>query len=138
MQEDQIQSGYSLTVFRILFYFCAIYFLMMGIGLVLFPQFLVKGVAGVDVSPTIIGMLRGSGGAIIPYSLLYFFTLQKPVSRFWGLKVIALANVIAIVLDVSSVLVNEYKLSYAMIDIPVEVASLIGISIIWIKIRKEK
>lgn len=138
MQEDQIQSGYSLTVFRIIFYFCAIYFLMMGIGLVLFPQFLVKGVAGVDISPTIIGMLRGSGGAIIPYSLLYFFTLQKPVSRFWGLKVIALANVIAIVLDVSSVLLNEYRLSYAMIDIPVEVASLIGISIIWIKIQKEK
>jgi len=137
MQKDQIQFGYSLTVFRIIFYFCAIYFLMMGIGLVFFPQFLVKGVAGVDVNPTIIGMLRGSGGAIIPYSFLYFFTLQKPESRKWGLIVIALANVIAIILDVSSVLLNEYRLSYAMIDIPVEVVSLIGISIIWIKIRKE-
>jgi hypothetical protein len=109
---------------------------MMGIGLVIFPQILVKGVAGAEVNPTIIGMFRGSGGAIIPYSMLYLLTLQKPISRKWGLSIIALANVIAIILDISSVLLDEYKLSYAMIDLPVEIASLIGILIIGTMIRK--
>ena len=112
MQKNSIKPGISLTLFRVIFYFCAFYFLLMGIGLVFFPHFLVKGVAGSDVSPTIIGMLRGSGGAIIPYSLLYFFTAQKPKSRKWGLAVIALANVIAIILDIGSMLLHEYKLSY--------------------------
>lgn len=137
IQKNRIQSGYSLTIFRIIFYCCSIYFFIMGIGLALFPQFLVKGVAGVDVNPTIIGMLRGSGGAIIPYSLLYFLIAQNPISRKWGLSIIALANIVAIILDISSVLLDEYQLSYAMIDLPVEVLSLIGISIVWIKIRKE-
>jgi hypothetical protein len=92
-QENKTGSGYSYTIFRIIFYCCSVYFLIMGIGLVLFPRFLIEGVAGTDVNPTITGMLRGSGGAIIPYSLLYFLTAQKPVSRKWGLSIIALANV---------------------------------------------
>lgn len=107
----------------------------MGIGLVLFPHFLVKGIAGVEVNHTIIGMLRGSGGAIIPYSLIYIFTAKDPISRKWGLYVIALANIMAIILDIGSVLLDEYKLNYAMIDLPVEVVSLAGILIIWMWIR---
>lgn len=108
----------------------------MGLGLVLFPHFLVKGVAGTEVNPTIIGMLRGSGGAVIPYALLYFLTARDPFSRSWGLSVIAVANVVAIVLDISSVLLNEYELGYAMIDLPVEVLSLTAVIVVWIIMRK--
>lgn len=133
-QKNQIPSGWRYAIFRIIFYGCAVYFLMMGIGLVFFPQFLVKGIAGVDVNPAIIGILRGSGGAIIPYSLLYFLTAQKPESRKWTLSIIALANVIAIVIDISAVLLGEFQLGYAMIDLPVEVMSLIGITLVWNKI----
>ena len=107
----------------------------MGIGLVLFPHFIVKGTAGEDVSKTIIGMLRGAGGAIIPYSLIYVFTAIDPISRKWGLYVIALANIIAIILDIGSVLLDEYKPGNALIDLPVEMVSLAGIIIILFRIR---
>ena len=49
----------------------------MGIGLVFFPQFLVKGVAGVDVNPTIIGMLRGSYTLFLILDILSL-TSQSP------------------------------------------------------------
>lgn len=126
----------TFTLFRVIFYFCALYFLLMGLGLMVFPRFLVQGAAGVDVHPTILGMLRGAGGAIIPYSLLYLFTAREPLERKWGLLVIAVANVLAIILDAGSVLMDEYKLGYAMMDIPVEVLSLIGVALAWSRIRK--
>ena len=122
-------------VFRLIFYCCAIYFLLLGIGLVFFPYLLVKGTAGVNVSPTIIGMLRGAGGSLLPYSLLYFMIARKPFIRKWALNIIALANIVAIILDFGSVLMDEYKFSYAMIDVPIEVLSLGGILIILTKIR---
>jgi len=131
-----MRSGFRYNLFRIIFYCCSAYFLFMGAGLVLFPGILADRVAGTDVHPAITGMLRGSGGAIIPYSLLYFLTAKKPLSRKWGIYVIALANVIAILLDTVSVLLAEYKLGYAMMDLPIEVASLIGIALIWNRIRR--
>ena len=48
----------------------------MGIGLVFFPQFLVKGVAGVDVNPTIIGMLRNYRIARHDWGVNVFLLLQ--------------------------------------------------------------
>ena len=127
---NRLKPGASLIIFRIIFYACSVYFFLMGLGLIFFPYLLVKGIAGTEVSPVVIGMLRGSGGAIIPYSLLYYLTLKRPRRRSWGLVVIALANILAILLDLGSVLSGEYQLSYAMMDLPVEILSLIGIAII--------
>jgi len=135
MQNNQFLSSPSLMLFRLIFYCCAIYFLLLGIGLVFFPYLLVKGTAGIDVNPTIIGMLRGAGGSLLPYSLLYFMIARKPFIRKWALNIIALANIVAIILDFSSVIMNEYQLSYAMIDVPFEVLSLGGILIIRTKTR---
>ena len=134
---NEKESGFSCVVFRIIFYFCSVYFLLMGAGMVFFPHFLVKGVAGTEVSPAIIGMLRGSGGAVIPYALIYFLVAREPRTRRWGLWVIATANVIAIILDTGSVLLDEYTLGYALIDLPVELLSLIAIGVIWIALREE-
>ena len=135
---NRLESGASLIIFRIIFYICSVYFFLMGLGLILFPHFLVKGVGGTEVSPVIIGMLRGSGGAILPYALLYYLTLKKPHSRSWGLAVIALANIIAILLDLGSVILGEYQLSYALMDLPVELLSLTGIILFRIKIYPDK
>jgi len=135
---NHLQTGPALIIFRIIFYVCSVYFLLMGIGMILFPHLLVKGVAGAEVSPVILGMLRGVGGAIIPYALLYYLTSRNPHSRRWGLLIIALANVVAVILDISSVFLGEYKLSYALLDLPVELLSLTGIGIIWYRIRKEE
>jgi hypothetical protein len=121
--------------FKIIFYFCAFYFFLMGSTLIFLPGFLIKGFSNTEVNPIIIGMLRGAGGAIIPYSLLYILIALNPFNRQWALSFILLANVIAIILDFGSLLLGEYKLSYAMIDLPVELASIIGIIIIWIKIK---
>jgi len=88
---------------------------------------MVKGVAGVDVNPTIIGMLRGAGGSIVPYALLYIFIARKPAERAWAFYVIGFANVVAIILDFSSVALGEYQFAYAMYDVPVEVLSLVAI-----------
>jgi hypothetical protein len=80
-------------------------------------------------------MLRGAGGSIIPYSLLYVMTANKPFERKWALYIILTANVIAICLDTASILFSEYKVSNAMIDLPIELISILGITIIWIKIK---
>jgi hypothetical protein len=109
----------------------------MGIGLAMFPRLLVKGLAVVDTNPAIIGMLRGAGGAIIPYSLIYILVAREPLLRRWGLLVIAMANVIAIALDLGSVFMQEYTLAYAMMDLPVELLSLAGAIMVWIKIREK-
>lgn len=137
MQKNNQLSGKSLLIFRTVFYFCSVYFLFMGTGLVFFPHLLLNGVEGSVVHPAIIGMLRGAGGAIIPYSLLYILTAREPVNRKWGLYVIAVANGVAIILDICSVLLNEYQWSQAIIDLPVEMVSLFAVFMVWIKIRKD-
>ena len=122
-------------VFRVIFYFCAFYFFLMGFSLIFFPVFITKGFSNNEINPTIIGMLRGAGGSIIPYSLLYIMIVNKPFDRKWALYIILTANVIAICLDSASILFSEYKISNAMIDLPIELISISGIIIIWMKIK---
>jgi len=135
---EPVSSLATLKVFRIIFIICAIYFLLMGTGLILFPHLIIKELSEGNVNPAIIGMLRGTGGSVIPYSILYILISIDPLRRLWALYVIFIANVIAIALDLGSVISGEYILSYAMIDIPVEVFSIIGIVIIWIELRIQK
>ena len=112
-----------LTVFRAVCYICALYFLAMGLALMLFPAFITR-IAGPQ-NPVILGMLRGAGGSIIPYSLLYIYVARSPLTRRWAVTVIAVANTAAVVLDMLSVYLGEYRLSYAMLDVPIEVLSLL-------------
>jgi hypothetical protein len=125
------------NVFRIIFYFCAFYFFLMGFSLIFFPVFITKGFSNNDINPTIIGMLRGAGGSIIPYSLLYIMIANKPFERKWALYIILTANVTAVCLDTASIISSEYEISNAMIDLPVELISIVGIIIIWIKIKSK-
>lgn len=121
--------------FEIIFYFCAAYFFLMGSALIFFPGFLIRGFSDANVNPVILGMLRGAGGAIIPYSLLYILIIRNPVNRQWALSLILVANVIAVFLDLGSMVLGEYKLAYAMIDLPLEIVSIIGVIIIWTNIK---
>jgi hypothetical protein len=107
----------------------AFYFFMMGLMLALFPQFLTQ-VAG-EQHGIILGMLRGAGGSIIPYSLIYILIAIKPLKRGLLAYIIALANVIAIVLDFTSVFLKEYLFIYAMLDVPFELLSLFAIVIFY-------
>jgi hypothetical protein len=132
---EPVSSHATLKAFRIIFIICAIYFLLMGTGLILFPHFIIKGFSEGNANPVIIGMLRGAGGSVIPYSIFYILISIDPYRRSWALYGIFFANVIAIALDLASVISGEYKLSYAMIDIPFELLSIIGIVIIWIKMK---
>ncbi len=118
-----------LVIFRIVFFFMAFYFLLMGIMLAIFPQLLTK-VAG-EQSDIILGILRGAGGSIIPYSLIYIFVALKPMERKLLAWIIVLANVIAIILDFTSVFLGEYLFIYALIDVPFELLSLIAIVILY-------
>jgi len=112
-----------IIVFRIVCYICAVYFLVMGFSLMLFPAFMTRITGPQD--PIILGMLRGAGGSIIPYSLLYLIVAMSPLHRRWAIIVIALANIVAIILDFLSVFLGEYLLSYAMFDVPIELLSLL-------------
>jgi len=116
-----------MMLFRIIFYLCAMYFFLMGVALISVPH-LVTRVAGTQ-SPIILGMLRGAGGSIVPYSLLYVIAAKRPHQRLWALCIIAMANSIAIALDLISVFLGEYLLRYAMLDIPIEVLSLFAIAL---------
>lgn len=79
MQNSKRSSKIGLLLFRCIFYFLALYFFLMGVMLVLFPQILTK-IAGAP-HPVILGMLRGAGGSIIPYSLIYILVARKPLER---------------------------------------------------------
>jgi hypothetical protein len=128
--QESFSQKPTFEIFKIIFVICAIYFFLMGAGLIFFPRFLINGFSEVEVNPIIIEMLRGAGGSILPYCLLYIMIALNPFKRLWALYIIFLANVIAIALDLGSLLLGEYKLSYAMIDIPIEIMSIIGIVII--------
>ena len=110
---------------------CAVYFLVMGLALILYPAFISR-IAGPQ-NPVILGILRGAGGSIIPYALFYVFVARSPMTRRWAVAVIAFANVVAIVLDMLSVHLEEYRLSYAMIDVPMEVLSLLFMLILLVR-----
>lgn len=125
-----------INVFRIICYICAIYFLAMGLALMIFPAFISR-IAGTQ-DPIILGMLRGAGGSIIPYSLLYIFVARYPLNKRWAVIVIAMANIVAIVLDFLSVYLGEYRLSYAMIDIPIEVISILMMVLFLVKLSDKK
>jgi hypothetical protein len=138
MNMNQNISNTFLIWFRIVFYFCAFYFFVMGVMLVLLPHLLVRNVVGGEISPVFIGMLRGAGGSIIPYSLIYVLIALKPVERRWAAYIIALANGIAIILDFTSVLIGEYKFVYAMFDVPIEVLSLLVIILFYTRAGKKE
>jgi hypothetical protein len=118
-------------IVRIIFAFCAFYFFLMGASLIFIPEFLTKGVAGVTTNPTVIGMLRGAGGSIIPYSLLYILIAFDPYKRSWALYVIIVANISAIILDLGSVIIGDYNILNAFIDLPFELISIIGILLVF-------
>ena len=112
---------------RNIFSFCAFYFFLMGAGLIFFPGFLVKGVSDGQIDPAVIGMLRGAGGSVLPYSLLYVIIAVDPYKRPWALYVILLANILAIILDFGSVIIGEYGILNAMTDVPVESLSIVAV-----------
>lgn len=103
--------------------------------MIFFPHLLLRETVGNNTNPVIIGMLRGSGGSIVPYSVLYYLTAKRPFRMKWAFYIIALANIFAIILDLISVFFGEYTFSNAMIDLPFETLSLVGIIIFWTKIR---
>ncbi|MBC8185260.1 hypothetical protein H8E88_29555 [candidate division KSB1 bacterium] len=115
--------------YRIVLFFIAFYFFMMGIALILFPQVLTKSTG--QQHAVILGMLRGAGGSILPYSLMYILIAVKPFACRWVAYIIAVANTLAIILDFTSVFFGEYKLSNAMIGVPFEFLSLAAIIIFY-------
>ncbi len=125
-------------IVKIIFSFCAFYFFLMGASLIFLPGFLIKGVVDSPINPAIIGMLRGAGGSIIPYSLLYIFIALDPYKKLWALYVILVANISAIILDLGSVIINEYNILNAMIDLPIELVSITGIILIFWTNKKIK
>ena len=60
-----------------------------------------------------------------------------PFVQFERLWIIASANVLAIIMDTGSVLLGEYTLAYALIDLPVELFSLIAVIVIWVALKRE-
>ena len=120
-----------LIVFRIVCYICAAYFLVMGLSLMIFPEFLSK-IAGPQ-DPVILGLLRGAGGSIVPYTLIYVFVAVSPFKLRWAIIVIGTANIVAIVLDFLSVYLGEYTFSYAMFDVPIEFVSVLMMILFLVK-----
>jgi len=124
----------ALFLFRLIFSLCAIYFFLMGILMMVFPELATKN-AGAQ-HPMILGMIRGSGGMIIGSTLFYIFIAIKPFERRWAAFIAAFGNVLAIVLDVLSVSLGEYQTNHAMIDIPVESVSLLIIVLFYSLVRR--
>ena len=70
------------------------------------------------------------GGNYSLFSSLILIALD-PYKKSWALYVILVANVSAIILDLWSVLIGEYIILFAMIDLPVEMISTIGILLVF-------
>jgi len=139
MRTNELSSQKTIQLIsKMIFIFCAFYFFIMGISLIFLPNIILKGFSHGDINQTIVGMLRGAGGAILPYSLLYIMFVLDPHNRQWVLYVILVANIIAIILDFVSFIISEYKFSNAMIDLPFEVLSIIGIVLFFLTIKITK
>ena len=123
-----------LIPFRILCYLYGFYFFLMGLLLILFPQMVIKN-CGVS-HPMISGILRGSGGAVIISLIWYILIALRPLKHRIIANVIICANILAIVLDLTSVALGEYTWSHSMIDIPVELLSFLTIVIFYYAVRQ--
>jgi uncharacterized membrane protein len=121
---------WPLFLFRTVFFACAIYFFLMGMLMMLFPELVTKN-AGPQ-HPMILGILRGTGGSILGSTVFYILIALRPFERKWAAIIIALANILAIVLDFISVHLGEYTLDHAMIDIPVETVSFLTIVVFYL------
>jgi hypothetical protein len=115
--------------FQIVLFFLAFCFFAMGLTMVLFPQVLTR--AAGEPHAVILGMLRGAGGSIIPYSFMYVWVAVQPFEGRRFAFVIACANALAIILDFTSVLLKEYQVSHAMIDAPLELLSVLVIVVFY-------
>jgi|WetSurMetagenome_2_1015567.scaffolds.fasta_scaffold725206_1 hypothetical protein len=114
------------VVYRYILAALATYFFLMGAFLIIFPQLLLEKL-GQPVTPAVVGILRGAGGATIPYTLLYILLAAKPAKCHWAGYVILLANGLAIILDLNSLFLAEYTIMQSLIDLPVEIMSLVVI-----------
>jgi len=101
--------------------------------MMIFPEIVTRN-AG-EQSPMILGILRGTGGMIIGSTLFYILIAVKPFERRWAAFMIAFANILATSLDLVSVLPGEYQISYAKIDIPIEILSFLTIVIFYSRYR---
>jgi hypothetical protein len=128
MKGTQVSRS-ALLIFRSIFFLCALYFLLMGMMMMLAPELVTKGV-GVQ-HPRVMGILRGIGGSILGSTVFYVLIALRPFERRWAAIVVACANVLAIVLDLVSVHLGEFTLDHAMIDIPVETLSVLTIVIFY-------
>jgi len=108
----------------------------MGLFLILFPQMAIRN-TGVQ-HPTILGILRGTGGAVIISLVWYILIALKPLEFRFIAFILAFANILAIVLDLVSVALGEYTISHAMLDIPVELLSFFTIVIFYYAAHRSK
>ena len=118
-----------LFIFRTIFYICAIFFFLMGIMMMIFPELVTKN-AGIQ-HPLVLGLLRGSGGMIIGSTLFYILVAIRPFERRWAAIIIAIGNILAIILDFVSVHLGEFQISHAMIDVPIELLSFLTIVVFY-------
>jgi hypothetical protein len=128
MQHPRVPA-WALFLFRAILYACSIYFFLMGMLMMIFPELVTKN-AGAQ-HPMILGILRGTGGSILGSTVFYILVALRPFERRWAAIVIALANILAIVLDCISVHLGEYTLAHAMIDVPVETVSFLTIVVFY-------
>jgi hypothetical protein len=128
MQSLQVPK-FALLIFRTIFYLCAIYFFLMGILMMIFPELVTKN-AGVQ-HPMILGIVRGIGGSILGSTIFYILIALKPFERRWAAFIVAFGNILAIALDVISVHLGEYTRDHAMIDIPIETLSVVTIVVFY-------
>jgi len=126
---EKIIPSSWLIPFRVICYLCGFYFFLMGLLLILFPQMAIKN-SGVN-HPMILGILRGTGGAVIISLVWYILIALKPLELRFIAFIIAFANILAIVLDLVSVALGEYTWSGAMMDIPIELLSFFTIVIFY-------
>jgi len=133
--EKKIPSSW-LIPFRIICYLCGSYFFLMGLFLIVFPQMAIKN-SGVN-HPMILGILRGTGGAVIISLIWYILIALKPLELRFIAFILAFANVLAIVLDLVSVALGEYTWNDTMIDIPVELLSLFTIVVFYYAVHRLK
>jgi hypothetical protein len=125
----------TLLLFRTILCVCAIYFFLMGMMMMIYPDLVTKN-AGVQ-HPMILGILRGIGGSILGSTIFYILIALKPFDRRWAAFIIAFANILAIVLDFTSVRLGEYSLNDTMIDVPIETLSFLTIVIFYSVYRNQ-
>lgn len=118
---------------------CAIYLTITGFMLIVAPEKLIPDEMNAEeVTGTVFPLMRTTGALILPLAILYIFVGLKHFTQKWALLVIIAANIFIISTRAFSWFSGEKLMTYAILDIPIQMISLAAAFYLFVAALKKR